>query len=456
MTAQKIRKGLDLPIAGAPRQVVVDGPVIERVAVLASDAFMMKPRMAVEVGDTVRRGQPLFEDRKQPGVHFTAPGAGTVEAIHRGARRALQSVVIALNDRERDGSPSDEDFVPLTTYKGADPAAYDRAALIALLVESGLWTALRQRPFGRVPSPEGTPAALFINAMDSNPLAAHPDVVADGHRDDLQRGVDALKTLAPRTWFCAGVDSGLTVRDTKVVKFGGPHPSGLVGTHIHRLDPVHREKTVWHLSYTDVIAVGQLLATGRIPVERVVALTGPPLADPRLVRSRLGASTDDLLAGSLPEGDLRVISGSAVFGVAAQGPVFGYLGRYTNQVTVLREDPERHFLGWLDPGLRQFSILPAFLYRLLRRKEPLPLTTNAMGSPRAMVPIGMYERVMPLDIMATHLLRALCAGDLERAEHLGMLELDEEDLALCTVVCPGKIDYGALLRDNLRTVILEG
>jgi Na+-transporting NADH:ubiquinone oxidoreductase subunit A len=456
MTTHTIKKGLDLPITGAPRQEIGDGPRITRAAIIAGDFVMMKPRMSVQVGDTVKRGQILFEDRKQPGVFYTAPGAGTVEAINRGARRALQSVVIALNEAEVAGTTGDDDHQAFEAWKGADPAGYDRAGAVALLVESGLWTALRERPFGRVPSPEGTPAALFINGMDSNPLAADPDVVVAGHEADLQRGVDLLAKLADRTWFCKRAGSKLSVQNAKEATFAGPHPSGLVGTHIHFLDPVHREKSVWHLSYADVIAVGQLVATGKLPVDRVVALAGPMVKEPRLVRTRLGASVDELLEGQTADGELRFVSGSALYGAPAQGPELGYVGRYSNQVTVLREDSERHLLGWLNPGLNHFSILPAFLYKLFGRKEKLPLGTNTQGSPRAMVPIGMYEDIMPLDIMPTHLLRALCAGDVERAEQLGMLELDEEDLALCTVVCPGKTDYGALLRDNLRTVLLEG
>jgi len=456
MTSRTIRKGLDLPIAGAPRQELTDGPPVSTVAIVASDYVMMKPRMLVNEGDTVRRGTKLFEDRKQPGVFFTSPGAGTVQAINRGARRALQTVVIALNDAEKAGSTTDADHQPFEAHKGADPAAYDRDAAIALLVESGLWTALRERPFGRVPSPKDSGSALFINGMDSNPIAADPDVAIGDAAADLQRGVDLLSKLCTRTWFCKRAGSKLDVKNAQVATFSGPHPSGLVGTHIHFLDPVSRAKSVWHLGYADAIAVGRLLSTGRLPVERVVALSGPVVKDPRLVRTRLGASTDDLTAGQLADGASRTISGSPVFGDTAQGPVLGYLGRYASQVTVLREDKDRHFLGWLGPGVNDFSTWPTFLYRFFRRSKKLDLGTNTMGSPRAMVPIGMYENVMPLDILPTHLLRALSAKDVERAEQLGMLELDEEDLALCTVVCPGKIDYGALLRENLRTVLLEG
>jgi Na+-transporting NADH:ubiquinone oxidoreductase subunit A len=218
---------------------------------------------------------------------------------------------------------------------------------------------------------------------------------------------------------------------------------------------VSRARVVWTLGYQDAIAIGALFATGRLPVERVVALGGPSVLRPRLVRSRLGASTDEHARGELSEGDVRLISGSVLSGKKATGPVFGFLSRYHLQISALPEGGEREFMGWAAPGRRRFSVLPVFLSRFLR-PPAFDFTTATHGSSRAIVPIGLYERVMPMDILPTYLLRALAVGDIEQAEMLGALELDEEDLALCTFVDPGKANFGPMLRRNLEQIEREG
>lgn len=460
MAVHWIRKGLDLPITGAPQQVIETGAPVRHVAVLGADYVGMKPRMEVKVGDVVKRGQLLFEDRKTPGVRYTAPGAGSVVAVHRGEKRAFLSLVIALNEREQAGAPGPEDRVTFASYTGRPVEQLDAAAVKALLLESGLWTALRQRPFSRVPSPESTPRALFVTAIDTSPLTADVDVVLKGKEADFHRGLVALSKLAPKTYLCKGpsttIDAG-PAQGVRVEVFTGPHPAGLVGTHIHLLEPVDRDRVVWHIGYQDVVAVGRLFATGELDVTRVVALGGPVVQRPRLLATRSGASVDELVANELKPGDNRVISGSVFGGRTARGEVDGYLGRYVNQVTALAEGRKRELLGWLMPGAGKFSTIPVYLgyfARLFGKKFDFTTTTN--GSPRAMVPIGMYERVMPLDILPTFLLRSLLVGDTDRAVQLGALELDEEDLALCTFVDPGKTDFGAVLRKNLNEIEREG
>jgi Na+-transporting NADH:ubiquinone oxidoreductase subunit A len=217
---------------------------------------------------------------------------------------------------------------------------------------------------------------------------------------------------------------------------------------------VSREKTVWHLGYQDVIAIGSLFATGRLDVDRVISIAGPPCSDSRLVVTRLGGSVAEL-AGDDAAADVRCISGSVLSGKKAMGEAFGYMGRFDRQISLIREGNERVFMGWLTPGLKSFSSIPIYLSRLFGVKS-FDFTTATNGSPRAMVPIGTFERVMPLDILPTFLLRSLIVGDIEQAEKLGVLELDEEDLALCTFVCSGKTDYGPILRRNLEMIEKEG
>jgi Na+-transporting NADH:ubiquinone oxidoreductase subunit A len=459
MAVHTIKKGLDLPISGAPIQEIEAARPPKSIAVLGDDYIGMKPTMAVQVGDAVRRGQLLFDDKKTPGVRYTSPGAGTVTAVNRGAKRAFQSLVIELNESERKGVVTEADVVSFESFTGNDPAGLSRDQITALLVESGLWTAFRTRPFSKVPEPGTEPHSIFVTAVDTNPLAPSVEKIVAGREDDFQRGLICVAKLTEgRTYLCKAKGAAIPANPNTgiaIEEFEGVHPAGTVGLHIHRLDPVHREKKVWHLGIQDVIAIGHLFKTGELDVERVISLAGPMVSRPRLLNTRLGASTDDLTEGELQDGECRVISGSVLSGRQAQGEVHGYLGRYHQQISVICEGREREFLGWLAPGKDKFSVLNLFVSRLANGKS-FSFTTTTNGSKRAMVPIGMYERVMPMDIMPTHLLRALISEDLEAAEQLGCLELDEEDLALCTFVCPGKYDYGPILRKNLDVIDREG
>jgi Na+-transporting NADH:ubiquinone oxidoreductase subunit A len=470
MALHKIEKGLDLPIPGKPLQVVRGSARCTRVAVMADDFPGMKARMHVEEGDTVKRGQVLFEDRKKPGVLHTAPGAGRVIGIHRGEKRTLQSVVIDLSDRERRGEPGPDEFASFAGYTGAAPESLTRDQIRTLLVESGLWTAIRERPFSKVPAPDANADALFITATDTNPHAPIPEVVLEGRMDDFVLGAGIVaKLLDGPTYLCVGEHSEIGDRapsSVRVERFAGPHPSGTVGLHIHCLRPVNRQHTVWHIGYQDVAAVGSLFSTGRLDVSRVISIAGPRVEDPRLERTRIGARVSEIIrsdiasvggntSGETKNVEMRVISGSVLEGKRTHGEAFDFMGRYDRQISLLEEDRENVFLGWLTPGFDLFSITRTFISKIVK-PERFRFTTSTNGSPRAMIPIGLYERVMPMDIMPTFLLRALIVGDIERAEELGALELDEEDLALCTYVCPGKTNYGPILRKNLETIEKEG
>jgi Na+-transporting NADH:ubiquinone oxidoreductase subunit A len=444
----RIKRGLDLPITGAPEQRIEAGRPVRSVAVIGFDYHGMKPTMAVQVGDRVKLGQVLFSDKKTPGVTFTAPGAGTVSAIHRGEQRLLQSVVIDLEGDEA---------VEFARYGDAEIDRLDDPAVRTNLIDSGLWTALRARPFSKVPAIDAKPHSIFVTAMDTHPLAADPTVVIAEYKDDFARGVRVLARIAPVVVCHADGArmpcSGLA--DVRTEAFAGPHPAGLAGTHIHFLDPVHAEKSVWSLNYQDAIAVGKLFSTGRLWTERVVSIAGPMAVKPRLVRTRLGASLDELAAGELKAGKkVRVISGS-VFGGRTSRGACAYLGRYHLQVSCLEEGTEREMLHYLRAGANKHSVMNLYLSKLSPDRL-FDFTTSTNGSPRAMVPIGNYEEVMPLDILPTQLLRSLIVGDTEMAQKLGCLELDEEDLALCTYVCAGKYEYGPILRDNLTRIEKEG
>ena len=460
MPRHTITRGLDLPIAGAPTDSVEDARPVRHVALVAADYVGLRPTMRVAVGDAVSRGQLLLEDKTLPGVRCTAPAAGTVRAIHRGARRALQSVVIEQSRAEREGrAPEAADF---GSWSGRHPSGMTEADVRDLLLESGQWTALRARPFGRVADPATRPHSIFVTAIDTNPLGPDVALVLEGREGSFERGLEALARLtAGPVFVCTGPNQRIAPPPTASNQirhevFDGVHPAGTVGVHIHTLDPVGRGKVVWHIGVQDVIATGRLFETGALDVARVVALGGPPVARPRLLRTRIGASTAELVDGDVDGGaEHRVVSGSVLSGRAAMGDVHGYLGRYHQQLSVLAEGRSREFLGWLGPGFDTFSTVRAFASKLIPGRR-FPMTTSTHGSPRAIVPIGMYERVMPMDLLPTPMLRALVMHDVERAEELGCLELDEEDLALCTFVDPGKTDFGPHLRRVLDTLRTEG
>ncbi len=445
-----IYKGLDLPITGEPAQEIDEAPPVSRVALVGDDYIGMKPKMAVEVGDSVKLGQLLFEDKKNPGVRFTSPGCGKVAAVNRGAKRKFESMVIELEGEAEE------------TFASVDAAELDnleRGTVQDTLIQSGMWTVLRTRPFSKVPVPGSAPHSIFVTAMDTNPLAADPAVIIKERAEDFDHGLRVLSRLTDGTLFvCKRPDadiSGDGIARVSMQEFDGPHPAGLAGTHIHFLDPVSDQKMVWTINYQDVIALGRLFTTGRLDLERVVSLAGPAAKNPRLIRTRVGADIAELVKTDLDQVNMRVISGSVLSGRKAAGG-HAFLGRPHLQISAIAEGRERDFLGWALAGFNRFSIRSIYASAFVKPERKFDFSSSAEGNRRAMIPVGSYEKVMPLDIDPPYFLRSLIMGDTERAQALGCLELDEEDLALCAFVCPGKTNYGPLLRDVLTRIEQEG
>ncbi|MEL0094479.1 MAG: Na(+)-translocating NADH-quinone reductase subunit A [Planctomycetaceae bacterium] len=442
-----IKKGLSLPIDGSPSPTIHQAKAVTRVALLGDDYNGMKPTLAVKVGDQVKKGQVVFEDKKTPGVKYTAPAAGTVVEINRGAKRKFESLVIEVSGEEE------------VTFDaiGQNWKDLNRDYVASVLVESGLWTTLRTRPFDKVPSIESVPSSIFVTAIDTDPLAVNPEIAVAQKSEEFLLGLRALTQLTDHIHVCVGptVDvPGEGVEGVEFHVFDGPHPAGLPGTHIHLIDPVGPNKTVWHIGYQDVSAIGTLVLTGKLDSQRYISIGGPAAKEPRLLLTCVGASLDELTENELNDDGVRVISGSVLSGRRASAPV-NFLGRFHNQISLLAEGNHRDFLGWQKPGFDQFSVTRAFASALNSAKS-FAMTTSKGGSKRSMVPIGSYEKIMPLDILPTQLLRALIVGDTEQAQLLGCLELAEEDLALCTFVCPGKYEYGPILRKSLTTIEIDG
>jgi len=445
----RLKKGLDIPIAGKPRQVIEEGPQIGTYAVLGEDFPGLKPKLEVETGDTVKKGQCLFTDKRN-GVSFTSPVSGKVKAVNRGERRKLLSVVI-----EKENSKG----VKFKAFTAAELKKISCEVSKKILLDSGAWTSLRQRPFDTVPSPESEASSIFVNLMNTNPLAPDPTVVLAGSEEAFLSGIRVLKSLIPekKIYICKSPSTPLILEDmenVEIAEFSGPHPAGLSGTHIHFIDPVNLQKRAWYIDYQNLINVGRLFMTGELSTEKVISIGGSGVEDPRLVRTEDGASVPEILSGDKCEEGSRIISGSVLNGRKCDEDV-AFLGRFHEQISVIPEVKERVLLNWMRPGFNVYSMIPVFASAIGGVKKHI-FNTDKLGSHRAIIPIGMYEKVMPLDIHPTFLIKSLLSKDIERSEELGCLELAEEDLALCTFVCPGKTDFGPVIRDMLTTIEKEG
>jgi len=448
----RTRKGLNIPIAGEPEQSVHPGPAVQHLALCGFDYQGLKPRLLVSVGDRIGLGQPLFIDKRDPKVQYCSPGQGTVIAINRGARRVLESVVVRLED-------SGQDDVCFEPVSDAQIGGLDRDEVAGRLQQSGLWTAFRTRPFSRVPPSDSSPCSIFVTAIDTRPFSADPALVTCEDHAAFVSGLRVLPVLtAGAVFLCTGPDWDIEIPDLErlqTVEFSGPHPAGLPGTHIHHLDPVGADRVAWHIAYQDVIAIGKLFTSGSIHTTRIISLGGDCLVKPRLVKTFLGVSIDELIDGETRCRDAcRVISGSVLGGRSANGGL-AYLGRYHNQVSVIREGGDRNLFGWATLFSRRYTATlnrpPGF-----GQNRKISLSTAQNGRFTGMVPIRIFEKLIPMDILPSPLFRALMVKDTDQAQALGCLELDEEDLALCVYLCPSKTEYGTALRSSLELIEREG
>ena len=432
----KISKGLDLPISGTPDPVISDTPKVTTVSLLGNDFTGMKPTMFVKSGDIVKRGTKIFEDKKNPGVFFTSPAGGIVKEISRGDRRKFLSVDIEIADNE--------DCVEFDTNEN----------IRNLLINSGLWNAFRSRPFNRTPSIDSTPNAIFINACDTNPLSVDPYFIIKEDLKYFNRGLKALYENFSSPIHCCyqNSDFDLSVDGINYHQFTGPHPSGLTSTHINKIYPVNLKRIAWTIGYQDIISIGYLLEHNFLRTHKLIALAGPSVFNPSLIKARISGNIYELTAGKLESGS-RVISGSVLYGHASEG-VMNYLGFYDSLISAIPDQANDIFLNWLMPGSKLHSKLNVFISSFLKPSNFI-FNTSVNGGDRAIVPVGSYDEVLPMDILVPQLLKALVVGDREQAVDLGMLELAPEDLAICSYICPSKYDYCSILANNLNELYLE-
>ncbi|KEJ87862.1 Na(+)-translocating NADH-quinone reductase subunit A [Sulfitobacter donghicola] len=443
-----LKKGLNVSISGVLNDESIKDTTVKTVAILGDDYIGLKPRLSVAVDDPVVVGTPIFTHKDTPQVQVVSPVSGRIKAINRGARRKLISVEIEVAAEKAGDAINFSAVGDEKTPEG----------LAERLCQAGLWTSFRTRPYSKVPAPETRPAAIFVTAMDTDPLAANPAPIIAENAAAFARGVTAISQLSEgKTYVCHAGENDIAVGDSSSVEtavFSGPHPAGLAGTHIHFLEPIHGDKTVWTIGYQDVIAVGRLLETGQYDGERIISVAGPMCGEPRVVRTVVGASMADIAAPDLAtDTPVRVISGSVLSGTMGAGET-GYLGRYARQITLIEEDHKQIPMGWIRPMISKYAVQPVLGSALARGL--FPLTSNLNGGRRAMVPVGTFETLMPQDYLPTQLLRALITMDTDQAQALGAMELDEEDLSLAGFACPAKYEYGLALRDCLTIIEKEG
>jgi Na+-transporting NADH:ubiquinone oxidoreductase subunit A len=430
----ELKGGLRLRFGGAPEQVLLGRVLSDEIAVQPPDYRGLKPKLTVVDGDRVKAGQVLFHDADRPELVCTAPVAGSVRAIRRGAKRQVTHIVLQVDDVQTTTFP---------TFSQSQINLLDTTQVRGALLRSGLWLSLRARPFDCVAPPDLQPRALFITAIDSNPLAADPAVVIDLRREDFLAGVSALSQLpGGNTFVCIAPDTEIPMPESPHIKsavFGGPHPSGLPGTHLHSVGvEVRREPDLWHIGYQDVIAFGSLLRAGGLDAKRVISLAGPGVPQPGLIQVRLGS---ELSALPLPHEDLtqQVIAGP-LLGLARQAD---FLGRFDLQVSVFpRQATVPGSSGVWRNAASRLLLTP-------RASERVPAAERTRAG---MLPVEVFERVWPYRTSPTALLRALLIGDPDDAIKLGCLGLAEEDLALCNLVCPAGQDYSAALRRMLQRI----
>lgn len=444
-----IKRGYDIPLAGSPAHNIEDISSPGLLAIAPGDFKGTKPALMVKTNDYVKIGSPIFHDKKRPELLFVSPAAGRIIEIVYGPRRIIEKIVI---------SSESNDALQHHSYRPDQIARTPAAELIELMHRGGVWPLIRQRPFNRIASPEHLPSSVFINCMNTAPAGAPSWVAMQGKNASIQAGIDALKVISggKKIHMAMGPQEAAsdlaTLQGVESYLFEGPHPAGLVGTHIAHIDPLSGHKLVWYLNIRDVALLGDFLLVGHYPTERIIAVAGPAASEPHLFRTRQGVRPSDLLKSDFDNSSTRIISGNVLTGKKIGQD--GVIDFYTGEITLVKEARDRHLLGWMMPGLNKASSSRTFLSGFLAKKQ-FPVNTSNNGEKRAFVMTGRYRDVVALDIYPDFLARAVLTEDIEMMEKLGILECDPEDVALCSYICPSKIEFTEIIDRGLDMVEKE-
>jgi Na+-transporting NADH:ubiquinone oxidoreductase subunit A len=455
MIKHNLKKGYDIKLAGKTEKVVVEAENPKLFASQPTDFIGLKPKLEVEEGSFVKIGSPLYFDKVRPEIKFTSPASGKVVQINRGERRAITEVVIESDDQD--------EAIDYGKHLSDELSKLDVNDLKKQLLESGLWPVIRQRPFSKIADPEAKPRDIFICAMDTAPLAADPEFLLENEDENFLAGVNVLSNFTEGKLYLSAdgskqnhVSAIEKVKNVELHSFTGKHPAGNVSVHIHHIAPINIGDIVWYVYAPDVALIGQLFLSGHYPVDRIVAVAGSS-AKPEIrkyYKTRVGTKVQSLAnEGNMVDDHVRYISGNVMAGRKLTEN--GYLGFYDRTLTVIPDSRKRDFFGWLTPGLKEESFSRLFLSKLFPPKEYVR-DTRIHGGKRAFIQTGEYEKVLPMDILPMYLVKSIMAEEIEDMLALGLLEVDEEDFALCSYICPSKIHFGTYIRKGLDLLEKEG
>lgn len=451
----RLSKGLNIPIKGTAAARITKTVHPDILAVQPADYRLLIPKLLVQEGDVVKAGSPLFADKKNLSILFVSPVSGKVLNIVRGEKRKILAVLVKAD--------SVNEYLH---FELPNPKTAERDEIIKALLESGLWTSIKQRPYGIIPDPSKEPKSIFISAFDTAPLAPDLDFALKGEIPAIQTGVDVLKKLTKgAVHLSMHIDNHAGTpfhRLEGVIThiFEGKHPAGNPGVQMHHIDPVNKGDIVWSVDLYSLAAIGKLFTKGIYDVKRVIPVTGPMAANPSYIETWPGMPMKEIIEYVAPPVkrysellSARIISGNILTGTNAGED--GYLGYFGNQITILPEGNYREMFGWAKPlRSKKFSISRTYFSWLTSKRE-YSLDTNMNGGERAFVMTGVYEKVLPMDIYPMYLLKAILAKDIDRMEALGIYEIIEEDFALCEFVCPSKTQIQEIISEGIELMIKE-
>ncbi len=439
-----IRRGYDIKLKGAAEKNIRSSDASSVIAVKPTDFRLVKPRLNVKPGESIRAGECLFHDKNRPELRFTSPVSGEIAEIILGPKRRIDQIRI-LPDKSQTNYLS---------FSQTDPASLSHEALINQLIDSGCWNYIRQRPHNLIAQPDDTPKAIYVSCFDSSPLAPDLAYIISQEKENFQTGLKALSILSDGKLHL-GIRAGANGSAASLIpesvhahihQVKGPHPAGNVGIQIHHTNPIQKGEVVWYVHPQDVIIIGRLFTEGRYRADRIIALTGEDISNPGYVRVMTGQLLSDITGQQMDVQKTRLIQGNVLYGETSSSEDF--LSFYTNQLTAIPEGHEPEFLGWLLPGFNKLSLSRTF-FSWLSPNRSYSLNTNRHGEERAFVMSGQYDKVLPMDILPVVLLKAIMAKDIEKMEALGIYEVSEEDFALCEFVCTSKIDVQQIITEGL-------
>ena len=439
----KLCKGLDIKLAGKAEARVENAPMAQSYAVSPLDYENVTPKLLVKVGDKVEVGTALFFDKNNPRIMFTSPVSGEVSAINRGEKRKLLNVAI---------TPDKQQTAKQIAVVDAKKAS--RSEIVEMLLESGLWTRIVERPYGIIANPDAQPKAIFVSAFDSAPLAPDYNFVLKQEKEAIEAGMALLGRLTDgKVHLSARKGDEGFMADVKGVEyhtFSGKHPVGNVGVQIHHIDRIAKGDIVWTVNIQDVATMGRFLLSGKLDMSKTIAVAGSEASSPCYKRIISGAAVESIVGKK--DASVRIISGNVLTGTTTAAD--GYIAADANMLTLIPEGDKYELLGWAMPRFHRFSVSRAYFSWICPKKE-YKLDTNLNGGERPFVVTGLYEKYLPMDVYVSYLLKACLVKDLDKMENLGLYEVLPEDLALCEFVDPSKIEMQQILRDGINLMNKE-